>query len=53
MTRNWVDVSIEIANMEYGMDVPILFLKINMICNLRKNATDKKRSKPMWSKLMR
>ena len=44
---------IEIANMEYGVDVPILFQKVNMIHNPRNNATDGKRSNPIWSKLMR
>ena len=50
---NWVNVSMEIANMEYGVDVPILFQKFNMICNPRNNATDGKRFNPMWSKLIR
>ena len=44
---------VEIANMEYGVDVPILFWQVNMICNLQNNAADRKRSNPMWSKLTR
>ena len=43
----------EIANMEYGVDVPILLWQVNMICNPRNNAMDGKRSNPTWSKLMR
>ena len=38
---------IQIANIKYGVDVPILFLQVNMICNPRKNATDGKKSNPM------
>ena len=43
----------EIANMEYGVDAPILFWQVNTIYNPRNNAIDGKRSNPMWSKLMR
>ena len=41
----------EITNMEYRVNAPILFRKVNMIRNLRNNATDGKRSNPMWSEL--
>ena len=43
----------EIANMEYRVDVPILVWQVNMICNLRNNATNGTRSNPTWSKLTR
>ena len=43
----------EITNMEYRLDAPILLQKVNMICNPKNNATDGKRSKPTWSELTR
>ena len=43
----------EIANMEYGVDAPILYWQVNIIGNPRNNATDRKRSNPTWSELMR
>ena len=43
----------EITNMEYRVDVPILFRQVNMIRNPRNNATDEKRSNPTWSELTR
>ena len=36
----------EIANIEYGVDTPILFWQVNMICNPRNNVTDGKRCNP-------
>ena len=32
--------------MEYGVDAPILFWQVNMICNPRNNATDGKKVQP-------
>ena len=43
----------EITNMEYGVDAPILFQKVNMIHNPRNYATDGKKSNPTWSELTR
>ena len=51
--KNWADMRTEIANIKYRVDAPILFWKVNTICNLRNNATDRKQSYPMWSELMR
>ena len=51
--RNLADGKMEIANMEYGEDAPILFQQVNIIFKLKNNASDGKRSNPMWSKLMR
>ena len=53
MSRNWSDVRIEIANMEYGLDVPILFQQVNTIHNPKNNATDETKSNSKWSKLMK
>ena len=50
---NWTNMRMEIAKIEYAVDAPILFWKVNMIYNLRNNAADRKRSNPMWSKLTR
>ena len=36
----------EIANMEYGVDAPILCWQVNMIGNPRNNATDRKKVQP-------
>ena len=43
----------EIANMEYGVDAPILFWQVNTICKPRNNVANGKRSDPMWSELIR
>ena len=43
----------EITNMEYTVDAPILLRQVNMIRNLRNNATDGKRSNSTWSELTR
>ena len=52
-SRNCANVRTEIANIEYGVDAPILFQQVNTICNLKNNATDGKRSNLMWSELTR
>ena len=36
----------EITNIEYGVDVPILFWQVNIICNPRNNATAGKKVQP-------
>ena len=36
----------EIANMKYRVDAPILFWQVNMIYDPRNNATDGKRCNP-------
>ena len=36
-------MSTEIANIEYGVDVPILFWQVNTICNPRFNAANGKK----------
>ena len=46
-------MKMEIANIEYGVDEPILFWQVNIICNMENNATDGKKSNLMWSELMR
>ena len=51
--RNWANMRMQIANMEYWVDVPILCWQVNMIGNPRNNATDRKRSNPTWSELTR
>ena len=53
MRRNWSNVRMEIVNMEYGVDAPILIQQVDMICNPRNNATDGKISNPMWNELRR
>ena len=43
----------QIANMEYRVDAPILCGQVNMIGNPRNIATYRKRSNPTWSELTR
>ena len=49
--KNRTNIRMEIANIEYGVDAPILCWQVNMIYNPRNNATDGKRFNPMWNKL--
>ena len=51
--RNWANMRVEIANIEYGVDASILFWQVNAICNPRNNATDRKKSNPTWNELTR